>query len=46
MVCVSGALMLDEEISNYVDILGVAQGCTLPPNRFKLYYNDMIVYSG
>ena len=36
--------MLDGEISNYVDILqGVAQGCTLSPNLFKVHTNDMIV---
>ena len=36
--------MLDGEISKYVDILeGVAQGCTLSPNLFKVYINDMIV---
>ena len=36
--------MLDGEISKYVDILqGVAQGCTLPPNIFKVCINDMIV---
>ena len=29
---------------NYVDILqGVAQGCALLPNQFKVYINDMIV---
>ena len=28
----------------YVDILqGVAHGCTLSPNLFKVYNNDMIV---
>ena len=31
-------------MSKYVDILqGVAQGCTLSPNLFKVYINDMIV---
>ena len=31
-------------ISKYFDILqGVAQGCTLSPNIFKVYINDMIV---
>ena len=36
--------MLDGEISKYVDVLqGVAQGCTLSPNIFKVYINDMIV---
>ena len=31
------AVMLDGEIWNYVDILqGVAQGCTLSPNLFKV----------
>ena len=38
------AVMLDEEISKYADILqGVAQGCTLSPNLFKVYINDMII---
>ena len=33
-----------QEIFEYVDILqGVAQGCTLSPNLFKEYINDMIV---
>ena len=42
--CASSAVMLDGEISNYVDILqGVAQGRTLLPNSFKVYINDMIV---
>ena len=42
--CARSAVMLDGEISNYVDILqGVAQGCTLSPNLFKVYINDMIV---
>ena len=32
------AEMLDGEISKYVDILqGVAQGCTLSPNLFKVH---------
>ena len=32
------------EISKHVDILqGVAQGCTLSPNLFKVYINDVIV---
>ena len=36
--------MLDEKISNYVDILQrVAQECTLSPNLFNGYNNDMIV---
>ena len=36
--------MLDGEISKYVDILQeVAQGCTLSPNLFKVYINEMIV---
>ena len=38
------AVMLDGEISKCVDILqGVAQGCTLSLNAFKVYMNDMIV---
>ena len=36
--------MLDGKTSKYVDILqGVEQGCTLSPNLFKAYINDMIV---
>ena len=42
--CARSAVMLDGEISNLVDILrGVAQGCTLSPNLFKVYIYDMIV---
>ena len=42
--CARSAVMLDGEISNYVDILlGVAQGCALSPNLFNVYINDMIV---
>ena len=42
--CVRSAVMLDGAISKYVDILqGVAQGCTLSPNIFKVHINDMIV---
>ena len=42
--CARGAVMLDGEISKYVDILqGVAQGCGLSPNIFEVYINDMIV---
>ena len=34
--------MLEGEISKYVDILqGVAQGCTLSPNLFKVYIYDI-----
>ena len=41
--CARSAVMLDGEISNYVDILqGVAQGCTLSSNLFEVYINDMI----
>ena len=39
----SAVMMLDGEISKYVNILqGVTQGCTLSPNVFKVYINDMI----
>ena len=42
--CVTSAVMLDGEISNYVDVLqGVAQACTLSPFLFKIYMNEMIV---
>ena len=42
--CARSAVMLDGEISKYVDILqGVAQGCTLSPNIFKVNTNDVIV---
>ena len=42
--CARSAAMLDGEISKYVDVLqGVAQGCTLSPNAFKVYINDMIL---
>ena len=42
--CARSAVMLDGEISRYVDILqGVAQGCTLSPIFFRVYINDMIV---
>ena len=42
--CARSAVMLDEETSDYVDILqGTAQGCTLSPNLFKVYINDMLV---
>ena len=42
--CARSAVMLDGEISKYVDILqGVAQGCTLSPNLLKVYTGDMIV---
>ena len=42
--CARSAVMLDGENSKYVDISqGVAQGCTLSPNLFKVYINDMIV---
>ena len=35
--------MLDGEISNDVDILKIfAQGCTLSPNLFEVYFNDVI----
>ena len=36
--CAGSAVMLVGDISKDVDILqGVAQGCTLPPNLFKIY---------
>ena len=44
--CATSAVMLDGEISKYVDILqGVAQGCTLSPNLSKvyIYMYDMIL---
>ena len=42
--CARSAVILDGEISKYVDILqGVAQGCTLSPNLFKVYVNEMVV---
>ena len=42
--CARSAVMLDGETSKYVDIQqGAAQGCTLSPNLFKVYINDMIV---
>ena len=42
--CARSVVMLDGEISKYVDILqGAAQGCTLPPYSFEVYINDMIV---
>ena len=42
--CARSAVLLDGEISKYVDTLqGVAQGCTLSPNLFKVHINDMIV---
>ena len=38
------AVMLDGEISKCVDILqGVAQGCALSPNLFKVHINDMVL---
>ena len=37
------AVMLDGEMSKCVDIVqGVAQGCMLPPNLFKIFMNDLI----
>ena len=42
--CARSAVMLDGEVSRHVDILQeVAQGCTLSPNLFKVYINDMVV---
>ena len=41
MECARCVVMLDGEMSKYVDILrGVAQRCTLSPNLFKVYNND------
>ena len=42
--CTRSAVMLDGEISKDVNISqGVAQGCTVSPNLFKVYIDDMIV---
>ena len=42
--CAKSAVMLDGEIATDVDILqGVAQGCTLSPNSFKVYISGTIV---
>ena len=42
--CARSAVMLDGEISNFVDSLqGVAQGCTLSLNLFKVYIYGMTV---
>ena len=42
--CARSDAMLDGKVSNYEDILqGVAQGCTLSLNLFKVYINDLIV---
>ena len=42
--CARSAVMLNGETSKYVDILqGVAQGCTLSPNLFKVYVDYMIL---
>ena len=42
--CARSVVMLDGEISTYVDILqGVTQGCTLSPNLFKVHTDDIIV---
>ena len=42
--CARSAVLLDGEISKYVDILRiVAQGCKLSPDLFKIYINDLIV---
>ena len=41
--CVRSAVILDGAISNDVDILEIfAQGCTLSPNLFEVYINDVI----
>jgi len=40
----TSAVMLDGEISKHADILhGIVQGCTISPNLFKVYINDLIV---
>ena len=42
--CPRSAVMMDRKISKEVDIYkGVAQGCTLSPNLFKVYIDYMIV---
>ena len=42
--CARSVAMLDGEVSSNVDVLqGVAQRCTISPNLFKVYINDMIV---
>ena len=42
--CARSAVMLDGEISKcFYTLQGVAQGCTLSPNLFKVYNNVMIV---
>ena len=42
--CARCAVMPDGETSKYVHIVqGVAEGCTLSPNLFKVYIKDMIV---
>lgn len=43
MTVQESAVMLDGEVSKYVDILqGVAQGCTMSPTLFKVFINDLI----
>ena len=42
--CARSVAMLDGEVSSNIDVLqGVAQRCTISPNLFKVYINDMIV---
>ena len=42
--CTMSAVMLDGELSKYIDILqGIAQGCILSPNLFKVCINVMTV---
>ena len=42
--CARSAVMLDGEISSYVDTLrGVAQGCALSQSVFEVYVSDLIV---
>ena len=42
--CARSAVILDGGIYKYVYIFsGAAQGCTISPNIFKIYFNDHIV---
>ena len=40
--CVKSAVMLDGEISNYID-QRVAQGCMMSPNLLKVFIIDIII---